>query len=231
MGAGSIKEYKYLLTESDTATEWTNPGVISVPAGVNVAADMPVAFTVTFRPGYTYALGDTIDDRWTPAPSKQLNHFKVRDYHDNSKTTDESLNHSLRLIKSVRYRTETSGWKDQFIPGDAWNGYTDYTYSAFHITCTNVGINEIGNLVGSASLYPNPAQDKITVQFGLSKSDNVSVTINDITGREIMTTSNTTFGSGTQQMDINTTSLNAGVYLCTIHAGSGSKTMKFTVNR
>jgi len=60
------------------------------------------------------------------------------------------------------------------------------------------------------TLFPNPTQDKITINFALTESQNLSYQVVDIYGRTILTTSPQIYGSA--QILLNMSTLAAGIY-------------------
>ncbi len=90
------------------------------------------------------------------------------------------------------------------------------------------GINKI-NVQHNFSVYPNPATDKVTVQL-THAATNISLSIKDISGREVFTkTYNHPGGQFQEQVD--TTPFAQGTYLVSINAGSEQYTQKLTVKK
>ncbi len=67
-------------------------------------------------------------------------------------------------------------------------------------------------------LYPNPADDNISIRFDVPSSQNVAVSLKDMLGRTVANVMNTTT-SGHQRIDWNTSALSAGVYHVNIVIG------------
>jgi hypothetical protein len=76
----------------------------------------------------------------------------------------------------------------------------------------------------SVSIFPNPANDKLTVSFDATGDYTVSIV--DLLGREVSSKANT--ASGVQSIDFNVTNLAKGNYIVTIVSG-GVKTAKSVV--
>ena len=89
---------------------------------------------------------------------------------------------------------------------------------------TNTAIHEITNYKdeGSVIIFPNPCADNLFIkpEFGLNI---FSVTVYDITGMEIKTTSY----RSRELFQINTSELSSGIYLAKLKTESGFKTIKF----
>jgi hypothetical protein len=92
---------------------------------------------------------------------------------------------------------------------------TGYIYFDYNVpVVTNTALNTIETIVGLKNtsaktgmlIYPNPANDKITVRF--AKASAATIVISDLLGREIITRS-----SNDLQTTIETASLKEGVYI------------------
>jgi hypothetical protein len=75
------------------------------------------------------------------------------------------------------------------------------------------------------SLYPNPANDKVSYRLG-KNSGSVSVLIYDFTGKQIV---NNAISNATETIDINTSELANGVYIISIKTSDKTVTKKLTV--
>ena len=82
-----------------------------------------------------------------------------------------------------------------------------------------VGIAE--NTPLTATLYPNPAHNTLTVE---SASPIREITVYDMTGRAVMVRAN---HHSTQRWDINVASLHTGIYIVNVITDKGTKTAKF----
>ncbi len=86
------------------------------------------------------------------------------------------------------------------------------------------GVNE-NSFASSISLYPNPAPNQLTITLG-SSAKNIEVTIADITGKVIYTTT-----KGTQKIEVNTKDFAAGIYLVQIQTADFIATKKLVIER
>lgn len=76
----------------------------------------------------------------------------------------------------------------------------------------SAGISETEDVATILDIYPNPAEDRLTVKFDLKKPSNVQLSLLDVLGNEVMTT-NRPLAFGTQTTDLNVGQLSAGVYM------------------
>lgn len=80
-----------------------------------------------------------------------------------------------------------------------------------------------------AGLFPNPAHDETRVFFSLNKSQKLSWTLSDMTGRSIFTSVRQNFPSGRNEVRIPLGGLMPGIYLLSLDAETGRKTLKVEV--
>ena len=91
---------------------------------------------------------------------------------------------------------------------------------------STVGIQDLQENSSQVTLYPNPSTGSTTLLFATeSEVLNVSVSIIDITGR-VVSTESMTVNSGLNQYQLNTGSLNSGVYFIQLNAGTNTTTHK-----
>ncbi|NQY07051.1 MAG: T9SS type A sorting domain-containing protein [Flavobacteriaceae bacterium] len=84
--------------------------------------------------------------------------------------------------------------------------------------------------IDNISLWPNPTNGDFNIQLTNSTTDNVSVSMYDIQGREVYT--NVFEGTGGLfQKELNLGNLSSGVYLFNIEHGNKSSTKKIIINR
>lgn len=78
-------------------------------------------------------------------------------------------------------------------------------------------------------VFPNPSDGASTLVFSLEKSENVTIAIQNISGKTLMfICQSELFSEGTQQVELNS-NLSAGVYFVTLKTGSKSATRKWVV--
>ncbi len=87
--------------------------------------------------------------------------------------------------------------------------------SCHHITVNHVpqtGINDIQNFISNVLVYPNPANDKLQIQFNRAQSSDLKIEILNLLGETILIQSN--FNSN--MTTLNVTGLNTGIYFLQI---------------
>jgi hypothetical protein len=93
----------------------------------------------------------------------------------------------------------------------------------------NVGIADAANSINLLTLYPNPATDNATVEIGLNEETMVTVLVFDLTGKLVNNSETQTLAQGNHLLDIDVTTLNAGMYFVKIHTNQGDKVMRMNV--
>ncbi len=78
----------------------------------------------------------------------------------------------------------------------------------------------------SLSVYPNPFNDRINVEFELAEAQNVRFAIYDMTGKRIYTSGLEEFGNGRQHYTIPTTEIPVGAYLLKLVGKSVNQSVK-----
>jgi len=91
------------------------------------------------------------------------------------------------------------------------------------------GIDETDGNVGVGQNVPNPFSNETTIPYSLKNNSDVSLTIFDVTGKVVMTQSQTAVGAGMHNFTVTTTDLAPGVYYYTVQAGAGKVTHKMIV--
>ena len=226
----------------------TSAGAIGIPVNYTINKKEGYnrdlfAFTVSYRPGFKYKLGDTIDEKSTPLPKNLHSHFKVLTGHS-AKDALTNYEMSVEVVSSTRYNEPpaiSNGWDGKYIPGTAWLGsaannvpaYNEVLYSAFQITANgDAAVNKsVGDPKGYilGNVYPNPANGTARLDFAVANTEQVKITMYDMLGHELTTLADGQYLPGAHTVSFNTDNLKEGVYLYSINAGSFSKTLKFTV--
>jgi hypothetical protein len=89
--------------------------------------------------------------------------------------------------------------------------------------------NTSGNL--TLKVYPNPSDGKFTIQYTLSKDENVIITITDLLGRSILilTKGNLNAGEYNETFVTKDLKISNGMYICKLQAGDITKTIAISV--
>ena len=92
------------------------------------------------------------------------------------------------------------------------------------------GKEDVLDLVPVMKVYPNPAKDKLTVEFMSGNGGKTSLNIYNMTGQKVMSiVSSATEGLNTQT--VNTNTLSTGAYVFEVENNGEIQRMKFTVEK
>lgn len=118
------------------------------------------------------------------------------------------------------------------LEGNFGNSYAnDTVYRIFITPNNNTGIHEELNAIQNTQLFPNPANQFSTLLFHLKDNMQVTVSLFDITGKKVLEITNEEMQKGNQKININTSKLSAGIYICKIQGTSGERLVKLVVGR
>ncbi len=112
---------------------------------------------------------------------------------------------------------------------ETWYFMPEYTPGA-----PNAGPNGIENHVSNISTvksYPNPFFENTSIEFALKKSDNVKISVYNISGEEVAVLANKRFDAGKHVIDFDANDLPSGIYLVKIHSSEGNSILKITKNK
>lgn len=85
-----------------------------------------------------------------------------------------------------------------------------------------LGVNEVDNSITGLNVYPNPANENVSIQYNAAVSGNHSISLSDMTGKMI---SNENFAAqkGSNLKQINLSDLAAGIYMLSIADENGTQ--------
>jgi len=95
---------------------------------------------------------------------------------------------------------------------------------------TIVSVNEITDISKSYSLFPNPAENNVTIQFNSQANDNYEITLFDITGKVLINKLLGSINRGIEVIeDIDISSLEKGIYFVMLSTKHQKSTKKLIV--
>ena len=107
----------------------------------------------------------------------------------------------------------------------------DTVYRVYITPNNNTGINEALNSIQNTQLFPNPSNQFSTLLFTLKDNSQVNIMLLDVTGKKVLDIVNEEMQKGNQKININTSKLSAGIYMCKIQSESGDRIVKLVVGR
>ena len=117
------------------------------------------------------------------------------------------------------------------VPLDTWffTTRTPMIRMNFDPASSNVGIDENNNDLG-INVYPNPAQNDVTINYALGNGTDVTIEIVDIAGKVITTLNEGTQSTGAHNVSLDASAFATGVYYVNILTENGKATKKFVKN-
>jgi hypothetical protein len=116
----------------------------------------------------------------------------------------------------------------RFIQGTTGNG-NNFFLDAINLPVSTVGINELKKDL-KFKLFPNPTDGSATVKFSLHDATSVDVTVVDILGKVIYTSSGSTFNPGDHSIQLNSDhKLAPGIYNVNVKLNGTNVTSKLVV--
>ena len=118
-----------------------------------------------------------------------------------------------------------------YIPSD--QSYTNGTAIGVRLLTGDqwgVGIEE-NTLVSSMNVYPNPANEEATVSFELANASDVAITVTDLSGKAVYSTSMSNVAAGLTEVAINTSSLSNGVYVVNVSSDNAVSTQQLVIRK
>lgn len=95
-------------------------------------------------------------------------------------------------------------------------------------TVPHVGITDIAANGGKFELYPNPAQEQVTIHYLLKANSPVQVTVTDVTGKTIFSTLETK-PAGEQRLILHTDNLTNGMYFVRLQCEQAASVQKLII--
>ncbi|MBC7862611.1 MAG: T9SS type A sorting domain-containing protein [Bacteroidia bacterium] len=245
--ASSITTVKVPLTDQDTAIAFygekyfelkNNAGVVTPYA---VGANKLMACAVTFKPGFSYALGDS-------AEGVGKNAFFFTSYEENgdgggtgtfqtytdcnyqSGACDYNSSHLAPI--DVRYN-QAGTWNGYFIPSYAYTvGYGfEHHLISYHVVETPVGMNEVKNNQFSLEQnVPNPFSTSTIIDVTLKNAaKTVTFEVTDFFGRSIISQTDNNLKPGDYKYAVDANKLSRGIYFYSINVDGNRVSKKMIV--
>ena len=108
------------------------------------------------------------------------------------------------------------------------NGQFGKGESKWFKTASSLSVDKINGLT-EVNVYPNPAKDIAKLNFSLENTSNLTISVYDQLGQLVQTVTSGKFNAGDNQVDINTTTLNSGIYTVRIDAENGTLSQRISV--
>lgn len=215
--------------------------LIASPVDLSGVAANGNAVTLSFRYAYRKKLSTDYEclkvfitnncgDSWIQRKTicgAQMSASAVTSAWTPSSTSDWTTVHMINVTSE--YWVNNFNYKFKFEGNNGNNFYLDDINIYLGAPSDNIvlGMNESSDL-NELSLYPNPTEGELNLNFSVKNAQTVKVQIQDLYGKEIQNNYvNAAIGSNLVMMD--TKQLAAGVYFVNVVAGETQKVMQFIV--
>jgi hypothetical protein len=105
----------------------------------------------------------------------------------------------------------------------------DFTHKKFKEKAAS--IFEITNIVTEAKIYPNPMNGNGVISFDLPTTSELTINLYDVTGKMISTLAKGSFETGVNNVAINASTLENGIYLVAISNGVSTETIRLAIEK
>lgn len=144
----------------------------------------------------------------------------------NTGTNSESIIYNTTK-KEATYVIKVYGVNAAYSATTCYTLTANISGSAFKIINEEIGEN---NTIGGISLYPNPANDKLTIEYNSDNAGDVVLRIYDVSGRSIATTKHqASEGLNTYSMDV--AGLSKGMYILSLEINGTIQNEKLIIDK
>jgi hypothetical protein len=207
----------------------------AVPGGLVIPKGHSFAISATFKSTDTWTRNvDSINEfnRFEPLWGYEYPYPSggYMTYWRNTYKNDRNMGDLMFSTDSSQYLPSlpVQGWN---LPNSKFFSY-EYPDMGAWITCTScsaitTAVNNVVNTIAGVKVYPNPANDQVSIAYRLSQSSDVTVTLTNVLGQVVSTQNAGNALNG--HVVFNTSSLAEGVYLYTLTANGERSTGRVVV--
>lgn len=191
-----------------------------------------VGFAFFFKNGTTYDNTYTYEDRRdsasVPAGTKWVNYFLYR-FGANEGSADlvSTFYNSSVIVPQENSYKEVLGWTG-FVTGLAYTN-AQYLDAGMKLSSSNISVKEVANSFSLGQAYPNPSSNVVNIAFDLKASNNVKVSILNLLGQEVINIADDKFAAGKNEVSVDVSNLNAGVYFYSMTVDGVSQAQKLII--
>jgi len=108
---------------------------------------------------------------------------------------------------------------------DVTSTYSNITFADSNL-CISTGVNEFDYVNFTATVYPNPVNEEITIKYSIHESEKINCAIYTSSGKLVFVFE---FPGNKNSFNLNTSNLPSGIYQLKMYGASGNSNIKFAV--
>jgi len=212
---GTTYYWRTRAVHTINSSAWSNYWTFTTIDTVNLVSPVNAATQITRKP---ILIWDTI----VGAISYDVMYDTLSNF--STATTTNTNNYSL-FISTAFAKNQTVYWKvraNSSVDVSEWSEAFSFT------TVDGVGIEDMA--VSNLSVYPNPTKDIIQININANTVQNAQINISNIIGQNIYT-KNTQLASGTNNLYIDLSAYNNGIYIVKVITKNNSLSKKVILNK
>ena len=109
------------------------------------------------------------------------------------------------------------------------NAFTNAIIAIPAVVTETLGINDVMGHDFTLTMYPNPVKDKAILAYQLPSEGSVVITVFNAMGTQVVQLLDERQESGLHQVELNSSTLAAGIYYCRLTYGDEVKVIKMVV--
>lgn len=228
-----VTQNSYLFTELEPNTQYYWRVRASNEDGLSLWSE-----TWTFTTGanipeliapenFAENVGTDIEFRWSDLPNTDSYHIVIATDNQFNNIFDENTEINALRYEVENLQTETTYFwrlRANLIEGGESPWSQIWTFN------TGDGTSVIEQIIAETiSIYPNPAEEALTVSFVNIGVNQSNVSIIDLSGRKVLDLGSQILSDGVNEFNINVSDLNTGVYFLYIDSQEFNFSKKFSV--
>jgi hypothetical protein len=169
---------------------------------------------------FNVALNNIVDNVvFTASPNFQVSINRINSFNSTYTITLGPLYTIPSFKMYVRYNPASAGLHTGQVIVSTFGAPSTKTVNVSGISTSPLDIKTNSSLAESISYYPNPVENKLTVEFQLQEKTQLAFVITDVQGRLIRQTDLYEYLPGKNREIIETTDLTKGIYFLKIRSG------------
>jgi hypothetical protein len=128
------------------------------------------------------------------------------------------------------WKVRVNGYNGAFNSSLCYTLRVELSSTSFSLVGARIGDDSESSELPQVNLYPNPAHDKLNVEFRSEHDSKVVITIYNIIGNKVSFTENSV-AEGVNVIDVNTSTLANGIYILEMENNGEIIRKKFSISK